>query len=173
MSGLLEVIARHAADAERAEAGGADRVKLAGTEEHPRSPEPALVEQVRGATSLPLRVMLRLREGFGTDGGEVAQLKGLVAAYRSAGADGVVLGFLNAHTEIDVDVVTELVGDARPRLDLPPGGRLLHLHRPGLARAAAPARPGPGADGRLGPRGQRGPGRAGRPGASGRLRPRR
>jgi copper homeostasis protein len=69
---------------------------------------------VRQATSLPIRVMLRLREGYGTDGGEVAHLKGLVAAYSSAGADGLVLGFLNAHTEIDVDVVTEVVADAGP-----------------------------------------------------------
>jgi copper homeostasis protein len=115
VSGLLEVIARHAADAERAEAGGADRVELVGSMDFDGlSPEPRLVEQVRQATSLPIRVMLRLREGFGTDGGEVAHLKGLVAAYSSAGADGLVLGFLNAHTEIDVDVVTEVVADAGP-----------------------------------------------------------
>jgi copper homeostasis protein len=115
VSGLLEVIARHAADAERAEAGGADRLELVGSMDFDGlSPEPRLVEQVRAATSLPIRVMLRLREGFGTDGGEVAHLKGLVAAYSSAGADGLVLGFLNAHTEIDVDVVTEVVADAEP-----------------------------------------------------------
>jgi copper homeostasis protein len=115
VSGLLEVIARHAADAERAEAGGADRVELVGSMDFDGlSPEPRLVEQVRQATSLPIRVMLRLREGYGTDGGEVAHLKGLVAAYSSAGADGLVLGFLNAHTEIDVDVVTEVVADAGP-----------------------------------------------------------
>ena len=115
MTGLLEVIARHAADAKQAEAGGADRVELVGTMEHDGlSPEPRLVEEVRAATTLPLRVMLRLREGYGTDGGEVAHLKGLVAAYAAAGADGLVLGFLNAHTEIDVEVVTEVVADARP-----------------------------------------------------------
>jgi copper homeostasis protein len=115
VSGLLEVIARHAPDAERAEAGGADRIELVGTMDHDGlSPEPRLVEQVRAATSLPVRVMLRLREGFGTDGGEVAHLRGLVAAYEVAGADGLVLGFLNAHTEIDVEVVTEVVADARP-----------------------------------------------------------
>ena len=78
------------------------------------SPEPRLVEQVRQATNLPIRVMLRLREGFGTDGGEVAHLKGLVTAYQAAGADGLVLGFLNGHTEIDVDVVTEVVAEAEP-----------------------------------------------------------
>ncbi len=44
MSGLLEVIARHAADAGRAEAGGADRIELVGTMEHGGlSPEPRLV----------------------------------------------------------------------------------------------------------------------------------
>ena len=112
MSGLLEVVALHAADAERAEAGGADRVELVGSMEHGGlSPEPAMVGQVRRATSLPIRVMLRLREGFGTDGGEVARLRGLLSSYLSVGADGVVLGFLNGHTEVDAGVVTEIVGD--------------------------------------------------------------
>jgi copper homeostasis protein len=111
VTGLLEVVVRHAADAERADAGGADRLTLlAGTEEDPRSPEPALVGQVRRVTSRPLRVMLRLREGFGTDGGELVRLQGLIGSYRQVGADGLVLGFLNAHTEVDVGVVTALVG---------------------------------------------------------------
>ena len=111
VSGLLEVVALHAADAERAEAGGADRVQLVGSLDHQgRSPEPALVGQVRRATSLPIRVLLRLREGYGTDGGEAIRLKGLITAFRSVGADGLVLGFLNGHTEVDVGVVTEVIG---------------------------------------------------------------
>jgi copper homeostasis protein len=111
VSGLLEVLCLHAADAERAEAGGADRVCLVGSVEFDGlSPEPGLVGQVRRATSLPIRVLLRLREGYGTDGGEVTRLRGLVDGYRTVGADGLVLGFLNAHTDIDVPVVTEIVG---------------------------------------------------------------
>jgi copper homeostasis protein len=111
--GLLEVIALHGADAERAEAGGADRIELVGTMEHGGlSPEPALVGEVRRATALPIRVMLRLRDGFGTDGGEATRLRGLLADYRATGADGVVLGFLNGHTDVDIGVVTELVGDS-------------------------------------------------------------
>ena len=117
MTGLLEVVVTHAADAGRAEAGGADRVSLVGDplpgterEAGALSPAPALVEQVRAATSLPLRPLVRLREGYGTDGGEVAHLRGLLSSYRSAGADGVVLGFLNALTEIDLKVVAELLG---------------------------------------------------------------
>ena len=117
MTGLLEVVVTHAADAGRAETGGADRVSLVGDplpgterEAGALSPAPALVEQVRAATSLPVRPLLRLREGYGTDGGEVAHLHGLLSSYRSAGADGVVLGFLNALTEIDLEVVAELLG---------------------------------------------------------------
>jgi len=112
MSGLLEVIALHAADAERAEAGGADRLEIVQTMDFGGlSPSPALVGQIRRATTLPIRVMLRLREGFGTDGGEVVRLQGLISSYRSVGADGVVLGFLNAHTEVDAGVVAEIVGE--------------------------------------------------------------
>jgi copper homeostasis protein len=108
---LLEVVALHSADAERAEAGGADRLQIVGSVEHGgHSPEPALVGQVRRATSLPIRVLLRLREGYSTDGGEVVRLQGLVGAYRAVGADGIVLGFLNAHTEVDAPVVTEILG---------------------------------------------------------------
>lgn len=111
MTGLLEVIVLHAADAERAEAGGADRLEVLGSlEAGGLSPEPALVGQVRRATSLPIRVMLRLREGYGTDGGEVSRLRGLAESYRGLGADGLVLGFLNGHTEVDADVVTEVLG---------------------------------------------------------------
>ena len=111
MSGLLEVKVLHAADAERAEAGGADRLSLIGSPDGDGlSPEPALVGQVRRATSLPIRVLLRLREGYGTDGGEASRLRGLVSSYRSVGADGMVLGFLNGHTEVDVGVVAEIVG---------------------------------------------------------------
>ncbi|HYP44682.1 MAG TPA: copper homeostasis protein CutC [Propionibacteriaceae bacterium] len=112
MSGLLEVLALHPADAERAEHGGADRLQVVGSLDHGGlSPEPALVGRIRRVTSLPIRAMLRLREGFGTDGGEVSRLQGLVSSYRSVGADGVVLGFLNAHTEVDAPVVAEILGE--------------------------------------------------------------
>jgi copper homeostasis protein len=111
MAGLLEVIALHPADAERAAEGGADRLEVVGTMEHDGlSPAPALIGQISRVTDLPLRVMVRLREGFSTDGGEMVRLKGLAAGYLEVGAEGLVLGFLNGYTEVDVDVVTELVG---------------------------------------------------------------
>jgi copper homeostasis protein len=112
LSGLLEVVVRHPKDAEKAEAGGASRLQVIGSLDFGGlSPEPALVAQIRRATALPLRPVLRLREGFSTDGGEAGRLRGLIEAYRAAGAEGVVAGFLNAHTEIDESVMGELLSD--------------------------------------------------------------
>jgi copper homeostasis protein len=109
MAGTLEVVVLQADDAQRAAEGGADRVELVGSmNEGGLSPEPALVAAVRRSTSVQLRVMLRLRGGFGTDGGEATRLKGLASAYMDAGADGIVMGFLNGHSEIDLEVCTEL-----------------------------------------------------------------
>lgn len=110
MSGLLEVIALHPADAQRAEAGGADRIEVCGTlDEDGLSPTPDLVASIRDVTSIQIRVMVRLRAGFGTDGGEATRLKGLMSSYVDAGADGMVLGFLNGLGEVDLEVCSELV----------------------------------------------------------------
>lgn len=110
---LLEVIALHAPDAQRAEEGGADRVELLGTmDDDGLSPEPLEVERVRRATTIQIRPMVRLRGGFSTDGGEATRMKGLISSYVDAGADGVVLGFLNAHSDVDTSVVEELIADA-------------------------------------------------------------
>ena len=112
MSAVLEILALHAADAVRAEEGGADRICLVGSlAEEGRSPEPELVERVREATAVQLRVLLRLRPGFSTDGGEIVRLRGLASSYAEAGADGIVMGFLNGHAEVDREVFGELLVD--------------------------------------------------------------
>jgi Uncharacterized protein involved in copper resistance len=110
MSGLLEVVALDAADAERAEAGGADRVAVYGElDDGGLSPTPKLVAEVRRATSVQVRVMVRLRDGYSTDGGEAVRLRGLMASYAEAGADGMILGFLNGLGEVDVALIEELI----------------------------------------------------------------
>lgn len=112
MSGTLEVRIVQAADVGPAEAGGADRLELVGSvEDGGRSPEPRLVGEVRRRTPLHLRPLVRLRAGFGTDGGEATRLHGLIAAYTEAGADGVTLGFVNGAGEVDGEVLTALLAD--------------------------------------------------------------
>ena len=110
MSALLEVRVTQGADAYPAEAGGADRLEVVGDlADGGLSPEPRLVAALRRRTTLHLRPMVRLREGFGTDGGEATRLHGLIASYADAGADGVELGFLNGLGEVDAEVLASLL----------------------------------------------------------------
>lgn len=112
MGALLEVVVSEVDDARRAEAGGADRLMLVG--EHSGqgiSPTPQLVAQVLDNCTIPVRPLLRLREGYRTDGGEFTRLQGLMANYLDDGADGVVLGFLDGYARVDVEVVNALVAD--------------------------------------------------------------
>ncbi len=113
MAGLLEVVVLTAEDARRAEEGGADRLMLVGgLSGQGTSPEPAAFARVRQACTLPIRPLLRLREGYRTDGGEVSRLHGLIASYLTEGAEGMVLGFLDGYSQVDVEVVTELTAVA-------------------------------------------------------------
>lgn len=108
---LLEVICRHEHDARRAAEGGADRVELLGSlEDGGMSPEPVILARTVSAVDIPVRPMVRLRAGFSTDGGELSRLKGLIETYLEAGADGVVMGFLDVDTEVDVGVMRLLAG---------------------------------------------------------------
>lgn len=110
MHGLLEVTALHPADAEAAEAGGADRLELVGSPEHGGlSCQTSTVSAVTRSTDLPVRVMLRLRDDFTTTGGELARLIGLAGDYLAAGAEGVVFGFLNHDLDVDVPVCEAIV----------------------------------------------------------------
>ncbi|GAA1388526.1 copper homeostasis protein CutC [Luteococcus peritonei] len=105
MSGILDVVALHEHDARRAEEGGADRLTVLGSlDDGGMSPEPSVVETVRRAVGIEVRPMVRLRPGYGTDGGEFVRLRGLIESYVDAGADGVVFGFLNGYDEVDAEV---------------------------------------------------------------------
>lgn len=113
MSGLLEVVVLTEQDARRAEEGGADRLMLVGgLTGQGTAPEPAAFARVRGSCTIPIRPLLRLREGYRTDGGEVTRLHGLIASYLAEGAEGLVLGFLNGYSQVDIEVVTELTAEA-------------------------------------------------------------
>jgi copper homeostasis protein len=106
---LVEVVALHPQDAERAEEGGAQRLHVAARDVGGlKSLEPAKVRAILRACDLPVRVTLRLSDGFTTQGGEFARLRGLAADYLALGVEGFVFGFLTPDLEIDVDTCATL-----------------------------------------------------------------
>ncbi|XVV04324.1 copper homeostasis protein CutC [Actinosynnema sp. CA-248983] len=97
---MLEVIALDAADAEAAQAGGAHRLELVtDMAADGLTPPPALLKSVLAATDLPVRVMLRDAPGFAP--GDPDGLRRAAARAREAGATEFVLGFLDAHRQVD------------------------------------------------------------------------
>ena len=101
---IFEVIATCAEDAVAAAAGGADRLELAGDmAADGLTPSVEEFARIRAAVHLPLRVMLRDRDGF-----LPRDLDGLCATavrLRAEGAEEFVLGFLNSEGGVDMDAV--------------------------------------------------------------------
>ena len=105
---VLEVIALDVEDALAARAGGADRLELV-TDMAADGLTPAIptVAGIREAVDLPVRVMLRLSDGFGA--GDVSRVVRSARELRGAGAEEFVLGFLDAHGELDLGAVERVV----------------------------------------------------------------
>lgn len=101
---IFEVIALTALDAQAAQSGGADRLELV-TDMAADGLTPSLRDfaAVRAAVDLPLRVMLRLRDGFAP--GDLDELRARAAALRAEGAEEFVLGFLDADGAVDLPAV--------------------------------------------------------------------
>lgn len=105
---MLEVIALNTEDARAAKEGGAGRVELVGSMEFAGiSPIPELVSEIAWKVGIPVRPMLRLEDGFGTD--RLEELQALASQFVEAGADGIVLGFLRGG-KIDVETTNEILG---------------------------------------------------------------
>ena len=78
------------------------------------TPSPALLRQVKAATGLPVRALLRPRFGdFCYDSYELAQMAETAAALVQAGADGIVTGVLTPEGELDVDALRPIYAAAR------------------------------------------------------------
>ncbi len=106
---LLEVVVLHPRDAAAATEGGADRLLfLRDPEGGGFSPEPAQVSAIVRETDLPVRVMLRVDEGYGITGGSFRRLAGLAGDYASLGAEGVSFGFLDPDLLVDRASCAEL-----------------------------------------------------------------
>ncbi|GAB2872815.1 copper homeostasis protein CutC [Lentzea nigeriaca] len=107
---ILEVIALDAKDAEAAQEGGAHRLELvADMASDGLTPSVATFRDVKTATDLPIRVMLRDAKGFAP--GNLKQLRRQAGELREAGATEFVLGFLDAEGEIDEGVTLNLVAE--------------------------------------------------------------
>ncbi|NUT35846.1 MAG: copper homeostasis protein CutC [Hamadaea sp.] len=115
---LLEVIALTPADAEAAQAGGADRLELvAEMSADGLSPSPSLAAAVVAATDLPVRAMLRTSADFTA----CRALGDLAEDLLAAGVDGLVLGFLDVGGDVDVSACEEIAERT--------GGRPWTFHR--------------------------------------------
>ncbi|MBY8851709.1 copper homeostasis protein CutC [Saccharothrix sp. MB29] len=107
---MLEVIALHAADAEAAQAGGADRLELTvDMASDGLTPPVRVYREVAAATDLPVRVMLRDATGFAP--GDPDRLRRDAAALREAGASEFVLGFLDGDGRVDADAVRAVLAE--------------------------------------------------------------
>ncbi|MGA5220281.1 copper homeostasis protein CutC [Streptomyces cinereoruber] len=108
---VLEVIALDEQDAVAAQTGGADRLELVtDMAADGLTPSGAGFAAIRAAVDIPLRVMLRLADGFSAGGPEgVEALVARAADLREAGADEFVLGFLTPDGAPDLVAVERLI----------------------------------------------------------------
>ena len=121
MPKLLEVIVTSVEEAREAELGGADRLELVRAFEAGGLTPPAqLVEQVVGAVSIPVRVMLRENASMSSHPGEIDALRARARQLAELPIDGLVLGFVK-HAALDLNTMCEVLQAA-------PGLRIT-LHR--------------------------------------------
>ncbi|MEU1350520.1 copper homeostasis protein CutC [Streptomyces sp. NPDC005786] len=107
---LLEVIALDAGDAVAAQAGGADRLELVtDMAADGLTPSCATFAAIRAAVDIPLRVMLRVADGFAA--GDVGVLVRKARELRAEGADEFVLGFLDEDGHPDLVAVERIVAE--------------------------------------------------------------
>ncbi len=94
MKVILEVIVQTVDDARAAADGGADRLEVVrAIRDGGLTPARSLLEAIKSATSLPLRVMVRENAGFETSEAEIEVLRAAAWNFAKLAIDGIVVGF--------------------------------------------------------------------------------
>ena len=123
MAKILEVCVDSYASAMAAISGGADRLELCSAlSVGGLTPSPALLRQIREVSSIPVRCLMRTRGGdFLYTREEIRQMAAEIKILKQAGADGFVIGCLDADGNLDTDAMNPLLEAAE--------GAGLTLHR--------------------------------------------
>ena len=123
MSGILEVCVDSLASARAAIAGGADRLELCNALSiGGLTPYTQLLKQIRSESSIPIRCLMRPRAGdFLYTKEDIQMMAGQMEQLRRHGADGFVIGCLDADGNLDAQAMKPLLEAA--------SGAGLTLHR--------------------------------------------
>ena len=123
MEKILEICVDSYASAMAAIRGGADRLELCSAlAVGGLTPSAALLRQIRQASSIPVRCLMRPRGGdFLYTNEEIAQMAMEMDSLRAAGADGFVIGCLTPEGNLDTQAMRPLLEAAQ--------GLGLTLHR--------------------------------------------
>ncbi|MCC6459406.1 MAG: copper homeostasis protein CutC [Saprospiraceae bacterium] len=116
---LLEICAANLQSALAAQRAGAHRIELCcGLDGGGLTPSPGLLREVRRQLSIPIHVLIRPREGnFCYTPDELAIMLDDIRFCREAGAEGVVIGALNQHGQLDIPMMQAMI-DAADGLDV-------------------------------------------------------
>lgn len=123
MKKLLEICVDSLASAHQAVAAGADRLELCSAlAVGGLTPYTALLRQIRRQWDIPIRCLMRPRAGdFLYTADELELLALQICELKAAGADGFVIGCLNAEGRLDKNAMAPLVDAC--------GGSGITLHR--------------------------------------------
>ena len=111
MAKVLEICVDSLVSARAAVAGGADRIELCSAlAVGGLTPYEMLLRQIKEKSDIPVRCLMRPRGGdFLYEKEELEMLRRQILQLKAAGADGFVIGCLNAEGELDTQAMKPLI----------------------------------------------------------------